>query len=53
MGSDGIWDVIDEELVFNLSQNVKNSDEFCKVIVKNALTLLSIDNISCIVIKLN
>ena len=53
MGSDGIWDVIDEDLVYTLSLNIKNADEFCKILVKNALSLGSTDNISCIVVKLN
>jgi len=53
MGSDGIWDVINEELLHTLSLNVKSADEFCKIILKNALNLGSMDNISCIVIKLN
>jgi len=53
MGSDGIWDVIDEDFVYKISLNVNSTDEFARSIVSNAMSLGSIDNISCIVIKLN
>ena len=53
MGSDGVWDVIDEDFVYKMSQGISNSEEFAKIIISDAMTLGSIDNISCIVIKLN
>jgi len=53
IGSDGIWDVINEELVHELSLTIANSEEFCDILVKRAISLGSLDNISCIAIKLN
>ena len=51
IASDGVWDVIDEGCLFEMSKNFKNADLFCKEIVKNALEKGSKDNISCIVIS--
>jgi len=53
MGSDGIWDVIDEELLHSLSLEAYNSEEYCDLIMKKAVELKTMDNISCITIKLN
>ena len=52
IASDGVWDVIDDNYVFNLSKECKNSKELCDLIVKYSLEK-SLDNISCFVIKLN
>ena len=51
IASDGVWDVIDEGCLFEMSKNFKNADLFCKEIVKKALEKGSKDNISCIVIS--
>ena len=53
IASDGIWDVIDDDFVYKLSLNIFSSEELARAIVSNALSLGSMDNISCIVIKLN
>ena len=51
IASDGIWDVVDEKTVLNMSKMKKASDEFCKDLVKLAIEKESKDNISCIVIS--
>ena len=51
IASDGVWDVIDEGCLFEMSKNFKNADLFCKEIVKQSLEKGSKDNISCIVIS--
>lgn len=53
MASDGIWDVMDEESIFSMSNKYSNADDFGKAIVKEAINKGSRDNISCIVIKFN
>ena len=53
IASDGVWDVIDENLVYQFSQNIKNSDELCNIIISEAINRGSQDNISCIVIEFN
>lgn len=53
IASDGVWDVVDLELAHQLSTESSNADELCKILVKNAMSLGSIDNISCITIRLN
>ena len=52
LASDGVWDVIQDDELFKLSQSISNSDEFAKLIIKTSLLRGSQDNISCIVIKL-
>jgi serine/threonine protein phosphatase PrpC len=51
--SDGVWDVLNEEDIFYYALNTKNADELSNVIVKKALEKGSMDNISCISIKVN
>ena len=51
IASDGIWDVVDEKTVLNMSKMKKNADDFCKDLVKLAIEKESKDNISCIVIS--
>ena len=51
IASDGIWDVVDEKTVLNMSKMKKNADNFCKDLVKLAIEKESKDNISCIVIS--
>jgi len=55
MGSDGIWDVINEEKAYELIHVNKliQSDQIAKFFVEKAVALGSSDNISCIVIRLN
>lgn len=53
LASDGVWDVITDDDVYRLHLTVSNSDEFAKLIIKTALLRGSMDNISCIVLKLN
>jgi serine/threonine protein phosphatase PrpC len=57
MGSDGIWDVINEEKAYKLIQDnpniAKDPGLLSKFIVEKAVELGSKDNISCIAIKLN
>ena len=52
MASDGVWDALNENEIFKLSQECKNSKELCDIIVKKSLNK-SMDNISCFVIRLN
>jgi serine/threonine protein phosphatase PrpC len=57
LGSDGIWDVINQNhlkniLDINTENSNFNSKNFCEKIVHNAIKLGSQDNISCVVIKL-
>jgi len=56
MGSDGIWDVINEEKAYKLIQDnpqLKDPGVISKFFVEKSVELGSKDNISCIVIKLN
>ena len=52
LGSDGVWDVIDENDIINIEKKYgSNCSNFCKKIVQTAVDKKSQDNISCIVIK--
>ena len=53
LASDGIWDVVDEKILFKLSTELKKKtcEEFCNNLVKYALENGSRDNISCIILK--
>jgi len=53
VASDGVWDVLEDDQVYNISKKTGNTEEFCKNIVTTAINNGSKDNISCIVIKLN
>ena len=53
MASDGIWDVLDDADVYEMSKNFENSKDLCNNIVEKALDKGSMDNISCFVINLN
>ena len=54
IGSDGIWDVIDQEEVFNMGKEKGiSSEEFSKKLINLAKERDTRDNTSCIVIKLN
>ena len=53
IASDGIWDVVDNKKLFQISKELKegSSEEFCNNLVNYALENNSNDNISCIVIR--
>ena len=53
IASDGVWDMITEENLFELSKEKMSSEEFSKKIVITSLEKGTQDNISCFVIKLN
>ena len=53
IASDGIWDAVCEEEIMQMGGEKLSSDDFSKKIVKLAIDKGTIDNISCIVIKLN
>ena len=53
MASDGIWDVLDEMEIYDMSSKIKNSKEYCDIIVNTAIEKGSTDNISCFVLQLN
>jgi serine/threonine protein phosphatase PrpC len=50
VASDGIWDVVTNEMLLNVVHRCKNCEEIAKKIVNLAINLESKDNISCIVI---
>ena len=50
IASDGVWDVVDENTVLNMSKMKKKAEEFCKDLVKLAIQKETKDNVSCIVI---
>ena len=51
MASDGVWDVINENELLELSKKFKNANDFCKEIIKESITKGTKDNVSCIVIS--
>ena len=53
IASDGVWDVLSEDVIFNFANQCKNYDELGKKIVDESINLGSQDNISCIVIEFN
>ena len=53
VASDGVWDVINENELMNLSKNDKNADGLCKDLVKLAIDKETKDNVSCIVVSFN
>jgi serine/threonine protein phosphatase PrpC len=52
IASDGIWDVLKPEDVYQITKKEKNTDIIVENIVNEAIELGSEDNISCIVICL-
>ena len=52
LASDGVWDVVNEDNLREISKKHDSAERFCKDIVKYAVDADSRDNISCIVIKL-
>ena len=53
IASDGVWDVVEEDEIFKLSQDKISSSDFSKKIIQLAKDRETHDNISCIVVKLN
>ena len=53
IASDGVWDVLEDEDVRDLSKPANNSLDLCRNIMKNTVEKGSMDNISCFVIELN
>ncbi len=53
MGSDGIWDVINEEIAFELCNGVTSANTLAQIFIQKSINLGSRDNLSCIVVKLN
>jgi serine/threonine protein phosphatase PrpC len=53
MGSDGIWDVITDEMAFEISSKYTSSSILSQVFVQKAINLGSRDNLSFIALKLN
>ena len=53
IASDGVWDILEDEDVYRLQKNAKNSKELCNNIIQTSLDRGSMDNISCFVIDLN
>ena len=51
IASDGVWDVVNENEVFNMGKKGKNAEEFCKELVKLSIEKNTKDNVSCIVIS--
>ena len=53
ISSDGIWDVVEENEIFEMTQKGISSSDLSKKIVNLAKERETHDNISCIVVKLN
>lgn len=53
IATDGVWDVIKEEELEDICLKVENSKELTNYIINLALERESVDNISCISIKVN
>ena len=53
IASDGVWDVLEDEDVRELSKPANNSIDLCRNIMKNTVEKGSMDNISCFVIELD
>ncbi len=52
IATDGVFDVMEDEDVFQLSKKQKNAKDFCDDIMKEAIERGSMDNISCFIIGL-
>ena len=53
MGSDGVWDVLNNEDLFKLSKEKMTCEEFAEKIVKESIDKGTTDNVTIGVIKLN
>lgn len=52
VASDGVWDVITDEILLNLTKDAKDSGSLANSLIEESTKLGSTDNISCIVIAL-
>ncbi len=52
-GSDGAWDVISEDEIFEMSKNQISSFDFCQKMILCAKERATMDNVTCLVVKLN
>ena len=53
IATDGVFDVMEDEDIYQLSKRQKNAKEFCDDIMKETIDRGSMDNISCFVVGLN
>ena len=53
VATDGVWDVLEDEDVFQLSKRENNAKDYCDSIMRETLDRGSMDNVSCFVIGLN
>ena len=53
IATDGVWDVMEDEDVYELCKDTKNSMDICRAIINTSLEKGTMDNISCFVIALN
>ena len=53
IATDGVFDVMEDEDIYQLSKKQKNAKEFCDEIMKETIDRGSMDNISCFVVGLN
>ena len=53
VASDGIWDVVKDNELLELSGNRKNAEGLCKDLVKLSINKETKDNVSCIVISID
>ena len=51
IASDGIWDFVCDETVYNIGMMCDHGNEFCEKLINVAINVGSKDNISCIVIS--
>ena len=51
LASDGLWDVITQDDIFQMSKNMNNSKQFCETLVNDSIEKGTADNVSCIVIQ--
>ena len=52
IASDGVWDVVNEKMLFDVFKGNFNGEEFSKKIIEISLNEDSMDNVSCVVVKL-
>ena len=53
IATDGVWDILDDSDVYEISKYIDNYNVLCNKIVEKSIDKGSMDNISCFVIKLN
>ena len=53
IATDGVWDILDDSDVYEISKDFDSSKDLCNKIVEKSMDKGSTDNISCFAIKLN